>query len=348
MAFIFAHPVAGFSSAADAGKAGIVADTGYGVADGRFGLGAFNNTDSATSVVKAFPVAQDKVVVQFAMAFTSLANATKFCELFNNSGADVCMRLDVTAAGAIRLVDAAGATVVTTAAALVAGNSAYHVFAVEAEIGSGAGTVRVWLDGSLVIDEAGVDLDDGAGTAADMVRWGLDAVASVGHRLSEFFIYDLSGAAPWNAHIGDKRLIPLLPEGDDTVAWTPSGGPPNFDEVDDPLSANSDGDATYVEINGDGTDLYDMEDMPVTPVSGILGVIVNMEARKTGAGAEPGDGLRSQYASTGGNNNSAILGPLTTSYQEYQLLLPDAPGSSGWTEAEINALQLGPHVATPA
>lgn len=342
MAFIFAHPVAGFSDQDDALKAGFTTVTNdYLVSGGRFGDGAFRNSNSSNSLRK--PVTSSgKIIVHFTIKWPTISGVeSPFLQLHNNSGADRCLELKVTPSGGIRLEDATSTPVVVSSAGTVVSNI-HHVVVCEAQIGSAAGTVRVWVDDMTtpVIDETGVDLDDGAGGACDLVQW-LIGVGS--WELSQIFIYDTSGVAPWNANIGDKRLYPLLPDGDDTQGWTRSAGANNFDLVDDPLNAVSDEDGTYVEASAAATlDQYTFEDLPVD-ASGVISVIANVEAKKTDAGAEPGN-LTIRIASGMNTSDSASLSPLTTGYLEYQAEFDDVPGGSGWTPSQVNGLLAGPRI----
>ena len=344
MAFIFAHDLAGFSSGADAAKAGfqIVSGT-YSPTGGRFDGGYWECSNSTHQLTKAFGPASGKVIVQFAVYFTEFATVD-FFTLFNNGGTATCAEVGMTAGGALRLLNAAAATVVTSSPVLSL--FTWHVIAVEAEIGSAAGTVRVFVDDFVtpVIDESGVDLTDGSATGCDMVRWDTNS-SSGGFRLSEHIIYDTSGAAPWNALLGDKRLYSALPNADHTQGWTRSAGATNFDLVDDPRSTTSDADATYVEASAaDTVDLYEFVNIP-TGVTGIVGVVAIVEAKKTDAGALPSTmhiRMREPLGPT--TADSAAITP-TTSYEEHQAMFLTEPGGAAWTAAKVNAAQAGPRIA---
>lgn len=342
MAFIFGHPVTGFSTPTDSLKAGFTtAMNAYVASAGRFGHGALRNTNAGSS--QRLPVAvTGKVIVHWTLKYDTIPGTNcLFLNLFNNSGADSCLELLCTPTGQIRVEDANG-TLVTSSAAGTLNANTHHVVVCEAEIGAASGTVRVWVDNMTtpVIDETGVDLTDAGGGTCDLIRW----TSSVGDtEISQIFVYDTSGST-WNANVGDVRYFPMLPDGDDSTAWSPDTGTTNYDRVDDPLSAVADGDTSYVEATAASTiDLYTLSDLPGS-VQSVMGVLGILEAKKTDAGAEPGP-LSLRLAHSASTSDSPTLGTLTTDFLEYQNLFETPPGGGSWTPTIANALRAGPRIA---
>lgn len=343
MSFIFADPICGYTVITDATRRGWQI-SGPSLGAGRFGLQSFRNANSANLIRKAFPAVSGRIFVQFAIWVDPHSAASKIFQIFNNSGANVCMELGISAADALQVYDANGTVVATTSGGSVA-VSRWNTIAIEAEIGSASGILKVWLNqpssvATPVVNLSSIDLDDGALAGADMVGWFIQAVSTApNYYLSEVLIYDSSGAAPWNAYLGDKRQHVLLPNGaGSSTTWTQTpGSGSNFDKLDDPISALPDDDATYVQgAAGAGADLYAYGNLPAGTV-GIVGVVLEADMKKTDAGAIS-PLLRMRENAT--NVDSAALSPSTT-YGKYQHFSADVPGGSGWSEAEVNALEAG-------
>ena len=343
MSFIFADPVCGYTTVADSAKRGWNV-SGNTLAAGRFGLQAFRMTNSANWLFKAFPATAGRIIVQFSIKFDAHISASKFFRIWNNSGAEICLELGVSAADALQVYNAAGTLVATTAGGLLAPDR-WNTIAVEAQIGSSTGTVKVWVNqpssgATPIVNLAGIDLTDTSGAGADTVDWMLQSVGGAPFwNLSEVLIYDTSGPAPMNAYLGDKRLHVLLPNGaGSATAWTQfPASTSNFDKVDDPITAAPDADATYNgATTGAGADLYAFGDLPAG-TTGIVGVVEEAELRKTDAGVISPQ-LRMRANAT--NLDSAAISPFET-YTKHQHFSADVPGGTGWTEANVNGMEAG-------
>ena len=361
MALIFVEPFVRYTTAANMVKRGwVINGLTYSATGGRFGTqGALTNTNSAHSATKAFPATPDKLIVQFAIRFSSGAFAQKFLYVLNNSGADLILRVGISAAGAIQVFNAVNVLVHTgTAGVLVPG--VWHTMAVEVQAGSATGTVRIWInqpvsgEPSPVVDLTGINLTIGSAAGADMVQLVLGSSAGRFWDICEFMLYDLSFPIP-HAYMGDKRLYALNVNGEGSGGqqwkWTPSTGTDNAAMVDDPLNAAADGtDAmvgTYVEATAaNKLDLYTFEDLPLT-ATGIVAVVVELEARKTDAGAPPGAGGLIAIISKAGEPlaDGPVL-TLTTTDQIFQSIFYDVPGAGvGWpTVADVNDLEAGQYL----
>lgn len=333
MSGIWAHPFSGLGNTAGVVALGWSGCDTYALSGGRWNNGQcvrfYNNHFDFPSV------ASGKVIVQFAFKNTGTT-----LRLYNNSGADQCLELQNIAGGQWQVKDQTG-TVVGTSAAVgpLVDDAVWHFLAIEAEIGSGAGTVRVWMDDATtpILNLSGIDLDAGAGTGADRVFF---ANGNFG-RMQDLVIYDTSGSDGLSAFTSDFHIYALLPNGDDTAAWSRSGGTTNSENVDDPVSSGgaSDGDGTYVYSAGAQIDKYNMDDLPsdVTTVYSVVGVF---EAAKSDAGAEPTTNIR--IDSGGTTTDGSALPSLSTTYKEYQTFFPDVPGGTGWTPSQVNGLKLCP------
>jgi hypothetical protein len=349
MTFILADPFASYSSVSDMTKGGWTGATGTGTTwqttGGRFGLGARRLAGGTPESSRSFPAASGNVIVSFDLFFEASVDTTKFMQFFNDSGAALCLEIANSAADALRVYNAAG-TLIHTGTAGVLSRGIWHRMEIEAQIGSAAGVVKVWLDGVLLANLAGVDLTDGSAAGCDRIMW-TNVSTSMPWLFGSVIVSDTSGAAPWNAALGDKRMYCLLPTGNSSVAWTPNAGA-NYQTQDDAIPGVSDGDTTYVEHTAasDAVDLYDFADLPAGIV-GIVGVIVDLEARKTDAGGLPGGGslkARIKHSATTADSSAFTL---TTSYARYQHCFVDVPGGAGWTKAQVDAALAGPFFDVP-
>jgi hypothetical protein len=350
MSFIFADPFASYSSVADMAKGGWTGTTGTGTTwnttGGRFGLGARRFTIGSPTSSKSFPACSGNVIVSFDMFLEADTDGSEFLNFYNNSGAAMCLVIANTSADAIEIYNAAG-TLVHTSAAAVLSRGVWHRVEIEAQIGSASGIVKVWVDGVLQVNISAVDLTDGSAAGCDRIEWHQTIAPTVPFLFGAPIISDTSGGAPWNAALGDKRMYCLLPTSDASVAWTPSAGA-NFAAVDDAIPGVSDGDTIYVEhaAASDAVDRYGFANLPAGIV-GIVGVIVDLEARKTDAGALPGgDALKAKIEHSGSDTNGAAV-TLTTSYECHRTMFLDVPGGSGWTKAQVDAATAGPFFDVP-
>lgn len=362
MTLIYAHPITGFGDNADAGKAGWVPEEGEGTSGfgtmtvsttgGRFGDGELVMVASGTGARWRLNPPAASVGVSFVHFALDMQGPVpvptgrdpQFLRMFNNNGVDVCLELWATPSGALLLYNQAGVLIGTSAPNLLNYTLGIHqAFAVEAEIGSATGYVKVYVDSVLIFDVASTDLDNGHGGGADSIAWETVAITSsvsnfVRLALSQVIVYDSSGAEV-NAYLGDKRVYAGLPTSDETKEWTRSAGVDNYVLVNDPLNAGSDEDGTYVEGDAVADDFYELSDLPVN-VSGIVALVVNAEIRKTDAGTLANTLQLAVKSGTGTIASSSEVFP-ATNYEEHQRFFFTEPGGLPWTEAKINAARIG-------
>jgi hypothetical protein len=337
MAFIFAEPWAGYSNTSETAKSGWAVPAGsYSISGGRFGYGYITASNSSNPIKRAI-ASSGKLIVMVCVKPTGTGPGT-FLKLQNNGGSETCFSLAMTATYAVRVLNAAGTVIATTAANTLA-TARWNVIQIKVEIGATSGTVDMWINdmATPVYSASAINLKVSSAAAADELRLCANGADML---FSEMLVYDTSGSAPWNAVLGDKRLYLLQPASDDAAGWTRNTGSSNAAAVDDPLSESSDGDTTYVAAASEAlTDRYVMTSLPEL-ATGIAGVIIDVEARKSDAGAPPSD-LKTTIDYSGTTADGAGISSLTTSYVRYQQLFADAPGGSGWTKAQVDVLKVG-------
>ena len=352
MSFILADAFCGYTAIADTADFGwsVVGSPTFTNNIGRFGLGGITSA-YVSQFTRGFTAvaAGDKVIMQFSAKWNAGARtlASPFMVLKNNGGVDLCMTLSRTPSDAVQVLDASG-SIAGTSAGSVLTSGAHHVIVVKAKIGDNAtGTVDVYVNNMAtpMLALTGVDLNGpGAANGCDFVdfRGAMITDNVTGHNwiLSELIVYSSTGAAPWNDVLGDKRLYPLLPTGDSAVAWTRSSGATNADMVDDPLTAEHDGDSTYNSTAAAAVvDEFTLADLP-TGVIGIVGVVSNLTARKTDGGAEVG--ALNHRIKSNATASLVAAGALTTGYVNYQgMYLLDPNGAITWTKTAVDALLAG-------
>jgi hypothetical protein len=290
-------------------------------------------------MTRGFAVTAGKIFIQFAFKLEGL-NTGALVQPLNNSGANPAAQLEVSAAGALIVKDR-NATAYTSAAGLVVPNVWYSC-AMRIDVGNATGSFDVWLNvpssgGSATFSGTG-DFKGGGTTAkCDAVKF---IATGVNWRVQDILVYDDQGGGTWASYLGDKRIRALLPDGDSSTGWTPDSGGNNYSRVNDtfgsPYVAN--GDSSYVKAtSGAGADLYTFANLP-SGTGGIVGVVLEQEMRKTDAG-DPGAVTQRMRASSTNVDGSAIN--TTTTYQIYQHFSKDVPGSTGWSESDVNGLLAG-------
>ena len=134
---------------------------------------------------------------------------------------------------------------------------------------------------------------------------------------------------------GIRRVDHILPNGDDSIAWTPDSGTTNYTQVDeDP----PDDDTAYVEDSTlTNQDLYDYE--AHTDLDSVDGLQVNTQVRLTDATPFSLKTLVKSGSTTSADAGTAIGG---TSYEWLSRISEINPDTTNpWTPAEINSAKFG-------
>jgi len=309
-------------------------------ASGRFG-GNCAKPKYTGKLKRSVSIAGNEIGVQGAFKLESLTDATDedFVELYNNSGADMCVQLTVLDTGAIRLKDSTGATVATTAANVVK-EGIWQYFEMWALINNGAGTVVVNVDDVEVINESGVDTAITA-TDVDVVAFcGCSDSSTKGVYWDDIVIMDDSGAQ-MNALLGDVRIDTLSPNEDTSQEdWLLSAGSYSNALINDTVPGDHDGDSTYIESNTVGHETR-VGFESLAGANTIHAISVATSIKKTDAGSRT---MRALINSNGTESVGATQSP-TTDYQtvrDFFELNPD--GNSAWTSSAINSLEAGVEV----
>ena len=207
--------------------------------------------------------------------------------------------------------------------------------------GASNGTVQIWVDGTLVINQVNVTNDGGLGDSCTAIEV-IDMMAGFGSttgfiataHLSHLAIWDATGDAP-TGYVGPHRLAVARPDGaGDSTGFTPNTGN-NWAAVDDVVR---NGDTDYVEASSAATkDLYTYSTFGTT-VDTIVGVNVKTWAKNPDVGTKQ---FKMKCKSSATEDNGATF-TLTGSYALYQETFGVDPNTSAaWTISGLNAAQFG-------
>lgn len=257
----------------------------------------------------------------------------------SGSGASIMQFDDDTQTGICQLWCKADGTLVftrgTSATANILATSAsgampsaagtWHHIGVELVRHATAGSVKVYVDGVLVMSATGVN------TGANNIRYVY--IYGNGTYWDDVYVTD---TVPW---LGEQRITTLVPDGDTAQAdSTPLSGSDRYAMVDE---ASCDGDVSYTVLAAAGDkDRYTMGDLAYNPV-GISSIKTVLVARKDDASTRT---IRTNLKSGGTTVNGATKG-LSSSYQIIQDIYQSDPNSGdNWTQTSVNAIEVGAEV----
>ena len=352
----FCDSTDGYAAIADVLKKWNTAAGTVSTAGGRFGAGALQ-VDAAYCFIQQFnDTTQPDICIGFSlkvsanpsteMRFLTLTNQDGFLGANTYNAAlhfatNGRIGFSKWGSGAITTADVYSAVSVT--------DGAWHWIEFRFKMDSAAaGTARVYIDGSLQIDNSDPAASSLTGTYTagglnQPNRIYLNRTASTGVNwlIDDLVIYDdVAGVtgdlrSSVNFPLGDSRIEILYPTGaGSTTQWTPNTGA-NYAAVDE---AVSDEDTTYVQ-NGTSTqkDLYAFGNLSGTPAT-VHAVVVNARGKSADAGA-PGVKGTTLSAAAVGDSASMTLG---AAYRNHQLNIPIDPNTSAaWTGAAIDAAEFG-------
>lgn len=217
---------------------------------------------------------------------------------------------------------------------------------VEFKIADAGGYVRLYLGGGStpVIDVSGVDTKNGGTGVVAQAAFMRQTGAANSMRHDDWYVWDVTGPAPYNAYLGDCRVETLRPNGTGAAAdWVGSDGNSvnNWDLIDD--------DGTTTDYIGSAVtgarDLSTLSDL-LAPVSGVVEVhAVQIEAFAAKSDAGPSLELKGVLRDSDGTEAAETLvasTALSTSYTRYRGAIRTVnPDGAAWDYAGVNALQVG-------
>lgn len=190
-----------------------------------------------------------------------------------------------------------------------------------------SGSVQTKVEGIDDIDYSG---DTKPGTS-DTIQYVLAWTVGTGSTWISHYIDDIVyGTGDWP---GDVRFNAVVPDGDDSVQWTPSTGVSNYALVDEKPPVDTD----YVSSDVAERDVYTSGDWAGANKTNIF-VVHWLRGMKDTAGSRK---LKMLAISNGAESIGAEF-DLATSYTYYSRVITSDPcGGSTWTESAIDALKIG-------
>ena len=276
--------------------------------------------------------ATDHLVLQFAYRPAALiTEGTLFVQFLCNSTTTVQLHVNKTAAGLLQVVR--GSTVLGTSSGVaMTDTDEWYYIEIRVKFDASAGAVEIVINDDQVLSLTSQDTEDSA--FSDCTGFAFHAGQNL-YWLDDILVRDYSVIA---SMIGDYRIVGLMPDGATAdVDFTPSAGA-NYAAVDE---IGPDGDTTYVESSTVGhKDLYTVAD-PAFPGGGeVLAVQVHHYAKRTDGGPRQ---IRPVLRHSGNETTGATV-TLGASYARTSELFDDVPGGSGWTLAQVDALEAGQEV----
>lgn len=249
-------------------------------------------------------------------------------------GGTVHLSLSLTGSGELT-VTRSGGPVLATSAPLVIFGDTWQYIEWEAVIDDTSGSTVVRVDGIEVINVSGVDTRNGGTGLIAQVAHSVSSSNGTDYYYDDVIFYD-DITTP-----GERRVEVLRPAADTaTKQFTPNSGSTNYTQVDETLV---DGNTTYVEAGDVGfRDLYTVGSLSSVPVDIDAVQLVGFPL-KTDAGT------RTLYLScqSGAADNDGSAFPLNSNYMRVDRVLNlDPDGSIDWTATKVNALKIGPKIAS--
>jgi hypothetical protein len=301
----------------------------------RHGYG-FSAVGQNTQWNKAIPVASAKVTVGVAFRLDNFGSGNPpQIALKADGGATAHAGLYVAANGSVGLTR--GVTVIANSAAGLVISGSWHYYELTATISDTVGTMSGRLDGVEVVTFTGDTKNAGTSTNFDAVSFQPQGT-NINSYWDDLYILNDLGAAPWNAPLGDVRVLNSVVTGPgNSTALTPSTAP-NWGCVDElPPSATD-----YVQGSTVGTkDSYALADLPAG-VSVVHGVQVTLMAKKTDAGARS---IKALVRSAGADYSDVATALSTVDATVCSVRQVDPATSAAWTLSAVNALEAGVEIA---
>lgn len=297
-----------------------------GFATGRLGVGQCVTWGGNTGIIFPNNGGSTTATLSIGVGYKS-DNVVSADQLFSfrNAGSEICS-LEITDTGAVQAKR--GSTVLGTSAASLVVNSVWAYIEVEFERHASAGVFKAYVNG---VQALNLTAQNTGASDIDSIRVG---AGNATFYLDDLYVTDTS------TKLGECRIDVLRPSADTaTKDWAASTGVNNYACVDDTTFDTAD----YVSAASVGNkDYYNCSDLSFNPAS-IFAVQVTTMAKKDDATTRT---YRGNIKSSSSEGNGATRG-LSTSYNVYSdIFNTDPNGSIAWTQASVNAAQVGIEVVS--
>lgn len=327
--------------AAGTGNANMTALGLYAVATGagpstahpRTGTHSYCFSASAASLRRDFGANKNDIGFAFSVYFDGVIPDT-FTALGSivSAGINFCLFLQSLANGKLQLVGPTGAVLATSANVCFV-SFTHHTIEVVAHRDDVAGTCKIYVDGTEVINFTGDTNRNDANPEWRYFQITTNNSHGVPTYIDDLVVWDINGSAPNTlTYQGNIRCKTLFPDADDAQSdWAKNAGAVAYDRIN---QAAPDGDTTYLQAGNVG-DKTRVGFQSVGFVTTVLGVSAYYNAKKTDAFAST---VRQNVVSNGDVANGAA-NALTLAYGDYHdVFAVDPDTAAPWTQAAIDAL----------
>lgn len=206
----------------------------------------------------------------------------------------------------------------------------YHHIEFEIKIDDTTGTVKMWIDGILVMNGSGLDTANSATLSVGRFAWRATTALDTTRYIDDLWITD-------GASYGEARSVQLLPDAYDSgnlVASTST----NVSCVDEAIVNTSD----YVQGTTAGDkDTYSLANLPSTLDTVCTAMVIAYANNITPAGTS-----RAFLVSGATTDNTPAITNTTTFSRIQEIHDVDPNTAAAWTVSNINACKVGVEVAT--
>ena len=284
-------------------------------------------------IAKTVTISDATIAYAFAINLQSVADGERFLQ--NAFGSGTFLVWNSTNDIEIQNVPDAGTDYASTSGTFT--TNVWHWVEAEVKWSDTVGTIKVWVDGVLEIDESGLNtITQPASVTATFGGTGASDLRS-GY-LDDVVIMDGAGSYNTTRPMGDAEVTALYPDGDGaTIGLTGSDGNQVdnhllVDEPNEPVTSDFCGSPTQGDL-----DTYTLDNLADSGAT-IFAVQLENYVAKSDTGTKFGRGII-RTAST--NYAQASIG-LSISYELDSTLLEENPNTTNaWTGTEVDALEAG-------
>ncbi len=290
-----------------------------------------------TASIYYLPVEKTNGIVGFAVSapIGTIAASTQFLNIVSSTGG-VQFVVDVTIAGRIRILTAAGGSVLAESSdgAWPAG-ATYQYLEIKFSC-TGDDTVQVRINGSDVIaSTSGLNLRQSGAGGFGRLYFKAATTNGATTFFDDVYVLDSSGDAPFNDFLGDLKVDGHLFTADGLTDWT-SNKANHFDAIDDIAF-------TYATYYNESDTVGEQDSYEITPhdMATIRAVTIRAYCRNPGGGT----GKMKPFTKIGGTlyyGTEITLPADTSDLREYTWYTnPSAAPGTAWTKAALTSAEFG-------
>ena len=313
-----------------AGKyATVISESSFDVETGRNGTGRCMQIGIANGRFHTPAFGTDRtIIVGFAFKYQTIAQTAYLSNLFSNGSWGMTLFFD--GYGRLLVYDNLSNTLGRVACNLRPNRWYWIEWKVYCD--NSAGTVDVRIGNKNVLALSGIDTQFTANNYYNQVNFKDNT--GILPFIDDFYVADGSGSDN-NDFLGNGLVECLRPDGDNSVAWTPTGASTNYDEVDE--AQHDAGTTNVASSTANQQDEYTYDN--TSSLTGVKGVMVSTVAALSTAGSETYQILVKSSTSESLSANQTVA---STSYTtDYFVEEQDPNTSAAWSTTNINAAYFG-------